>query len=61
MKRLSNGTLRMKPRSGQSADVNSTETKATALGGELHYCEDTGDLYYYNAVTDVMLKLAVVS
>ena len=61
MKRLSNGTLRMKPRSGQSADVDSTATKNTAYAGELHYCTDTGDLYYYNAATDTMVKLAVVS
>lgn len=60
MKRLSNGTLRMKPRTGSSADVNATETKNTAIAGELHYCEDTGDLYYYNAVTGLNVKLAVV-
>lgn len=59
MKRLGNGTLRMKPRSGQSTDVDTTTTKLTALPGELHYCEDTGDLYYYNAATDTMVKLAV--
>jgi len=60
MKRLSNETLRVKPRTGQSAEINTAATKATAIPGELHYCEDTGDLWYFNAVTGINVRLAVV-
>ena len=58
MKRLNNEPVQIKPKTGQSASINTPATKALALPGELHYCEDTGDLYYFNAVTGVNVKLA---
>jgi len=59
-KRLNDTELRYKPRSGQSADINAPSTTMTALPGELHYCEDTGTLWYYNAVTGTTVQLATV-
>lgn len=55
MKKLNNQDLIIKFKNGLKAAINTVATKALASLGEIHYCNDTKEVFIYNGTENVQI------